>query len=81
MINSLMTQLGGSTNMLLLLGVLWSIPWKGVALWKSARLSHTKWFIALLIINTFGILEIIYIFFVAKKYQVIAIEDNKTIEK
>ena len=81
MINTLVAQLGGSTNVLLLLAVLWSIPWKGVALWKSARLSHTKWFIALLIINTFGILEIVYIFFIAKKYQVVEIEDNKTIEK
>lgn len=50
--------------------VLWSIPWKGVALWKAARLSHKKWFIILLIANTFGILEIVYIFFVARKYTV-----------
>ena len=60
-----------TTDILILLAILWSIPWKGVALWKAARLSHKKWFIALLIVNTFGILEIIYIYFVAKKYQVI----------
>ena len=58
-------------NTWLLIGVLWSIPWKGVALWKAARLSHKKWFIVLLIVNTFAILEIIYIFFIATKYQVI----------
>ncbi len=45
---------------------IWTIAWKGVALWKAARIGHKKWFIALLILNTAGILEIIYIYFVAK---------------
>ena len=53
--------------MFIFLLMMWSIIWKGVALWKSARLSHKKWFIALLIINSVGILEIIYIFLVTKK--------------
>lgn len=48
---------------------IWSIIWKGIALWKAARLYHKGWFIALLIINTVGILEIIYIFLVAKKEE------------
>jgi len=39
---------------------LWSLPWKGVALWKAAQSNQLKWFIALLIINTAGILEILY---------------------
>ncbi|MBN1375362.1 MAG: hypothetical protein JXA01_04330 [Dehalococcoidia bacterium] len=42
--------------------MLWTIPWKGVALWRSARNSHKAWFIVLLILNTLAILEIIYIF-------------------
>ena len=63
----------GATNIWLLVAVVWSIPWKGVALWKSARLSHTKWFIAFLIVNTFGILEIAYIFWIAKKYTVVEV--------
>lgn len=46
---------------------LWTIPWKGYALWKSARLNSKWWFIALLIINTMGILEILYIFIFSKK--------------
>jgi hypothetical protein len=40
----------------------WTIVWKGIALWKSARLSQPLWFVLLLIINTLGILEILYIF-------------------
>lgn len=49
------------------LAILWTIPWKGVALWKSARNSHKWWFIVLLVVNTLAILEIIYIFVFAKK--------------
>lgn len=41
--------------------VIWSLVWKGFALWKSARNGHSTWFIILLVINTIGILEIIYI--------------------
>lgn len=52
---------------ILLLIVLWTLPWKGVALWKSARNKQTGWFIALLIFNTLAILEIIYIFYFSKK--------------
>lgn len=47
--------------------IFWVIPWKGVALWKSARLNQRKWFIALLIFNTLAILEILYIFVFSKK--------------
>ena len=50
--------------------LVWSLIWKGLALWKAARLSSKWWFIILLVVNTFGILEIIYIYFVARKYMV-----------
>jgi len=48
---------------------IWSLVWKGIALWKAARLSHKNWFIALLIVNTLGLLEIVYIFLVARKEE------------
>ena len=53
----------------ILLGILavWTIPWKGVALWKSAHRKEKWWFIALLVINTIGILEILYIFIFSRK--------------
>ena len=41
---------------------IWTLPWKGVALWKAVKLNHQAWFIALLILNTLAILEILYIF-------------------
>jgi len=46
--------------------IIWSVIWKAFALWKSARLNHKAWFIVLLIVNTVGILEILYIFVFSK---------------
>ncbi|MBI4812672.1 hypothetical protein HY798_04565 [Candidatus Falkowbacteria bacterium] len=46
---------------------LWILPWKGVALWISARKGAKWWFIALLVINTLAILEILYIFVFSKR--------------
>ena len=52
---------------LILLAILWTIPWKGVALWKAVKNNHKWWFIAILVINTLGILEILYIFVFSKR--------------
>ncbi len=45
----------------------WSMVWKGIALWKAGRNGHLAWFIIMLIVNTLGILEIIYIFAIGNK--------------
>ena len=42
--------------------VLWSLAWKGLALWRAAKRGDMWWFIAFLLINTAGILEIVYLF-------------------
>jgi len=47
--------------------VVWSLVWKGLGLWISARNNDKTWFIALLIINSAGILEIFYIFLFSKR--------------
>ena len=51
--------------------VVWSITWKALALWKAARNRQLVWFILLFIINTAGVLPIIYIYYFQKekKYQ------------
>ncbi len=56
--------------LVLVLLLAWILFWKGTALWKASRLSHKWWFIIMLIVNTVGILEIIYIYFIARKYTV-----------
>ena len=47
----------------------WVLPWKGVALWKAAKNGHNKWFIALLVLNTLALLEIVYIFYFSSKRE------------
>lgn len=49
-----------------LIGLVWVIGIKGYALWHAAKRGEKWWFIALLIINTAGILELIYLIFFAK---------------
>ncbi len=58
-----------NNNWVLLMAILWTLPWKGVALWKAARLSQKIWFLVLFLVNTLGILEIIYIFAIVRKKE------------
>lgn len=53
-----------AAGLFLLVLVLWSIVWKGLALWRAAKRGDTIWFIIFLVLNTAGILEIIYLFLV-----------------
>ncbi|MFA7372322.1 MAG: DUF5652 family protein [bacterium] len=41
--------------------LIWSAVWKGLALWHSARRGQTVWYVVMLILNTAGLLEIIYL--------------------
>ena len=47
--------------------VVWCMIWKGISLWKCGRNNQLYWFIALLVINTLGLLEIIYLLGFQKK--------------
>jgi hypothetical protein len=46
---------------------LWDLGWKGMALWKAAKRNENWWFVALLLINSMGILPICYLLFWAKE--------------
>jgi len=59
--------LTGAMLLIIPLAVVWSMAWKGVALWEAGRNGHLAWFIVLFIINTLGILPIIYIFAFSQK--------------
>lgn len=41
--------------------LIWSFIWKGIALWHAARHKQLGWFIAILLINTIGVFEIVYL--------------------
>ncbi|MBU0466770.1 MAG: hypothetical protein KJ718_02565 [Nanoarchaeota archaeon] len=48
---------------LVLIITVWSLVWKGLALWKAAAKNKSPiWFIVLLVVNTISLLEILYIF-------------------
>lgn len=57
-----MSLLGG----LFILLVLISLALKGFALWHASKRGEKWWFVALLLINTMGILELVYLIFFAK---------------
>jgi len=47
--------------------IIWTMIWKGIGLWKSGRNNHLIWFILIFVLNTAGILPIIYLAFFQKK--------------
>lgn len=47
--------------------LIWALAWKGWALWESGRRNQKGWFVGLLVVNTLGILEILYIFVFSKQ--------------
>ena len=46
---------------------IWSLVWKGIALWKAGQSKSKVWFVILLVCNTLGILDIIYIYFLSNR--------------
>jgi len=50
--------------------IIWSLFWKGLALWKAAREGSKVWFMVLFILNTAGILDILYLYVFSKKEEV-----------
>ena len=51
----------------ILLALVWTLCWKFQALWYAAKHDHKKWFVVLLVVNTLGILEILYLYVFAKR--------------
>lgn len=56
----------GVTTLLAIL-IIWTLVWKGLALWRAARSGAKIWFVVLLVVNTIGLLDILYYFFIYKK--------------
>ncbi|HLC90147.1 MAG TPA: DUF5652 family protein [Candidatus Nanoarchaeia archaeon] len=57
---SIYEQPGWSLLALILIGI-WSLIWEGLALWHAAQRKQKGWFVAILILNTLGLLPIIYL--------------------
>jgi len=41
--------------------IFWEAFWKAIALWKSAKRGDKLWFIAIFLINLFGLIPIFYL--------------------
>ena len=45
----------------------WPLGWKGIALYEAARREDKGWFVALLVLNTLGIVEILYVYIFSQR--------------
>ena len=45
----------------------WELAWKGFGLWRASKNNQLTWFVCMLVLNTVGILPIIYLGFFDKK--------------
>lgn len=54
---------------LIIILAIWEAVWKLIAMWKAGRNNDMAWFICIALINTIGILPIIYILMQKKKKQ------------
>ena len=63
--------------------ILWSLAWKGFALWISATEKNKWWFIAVLLFNSAGILPIIYLLGFSKwgRNYFVSLKKKKTNEQ
>ena len=61
--------------------IVWSLIWKFAALWKCGRNNQLLWFVILAIVNTAGILEIIYLLFFRKNMNKKLIGQNAPARK
>lgn len=60
-------ELGIALIPLIVALALWTVIIKGFALWHAARGGQRNWFIAVLVLNTLGILEVVYLIWFRKK--------------
>jgi hypothetical protein len=53
--------------LLIIFLIFWEMVWKLMAFWRSAKNNHLAWFIIIGVINSAGILPIIYLLLNKKK--------------
>jgi len=84
MLNQLLLGSGTLTNGFLaglVIISIWSLIWKGMALWKCGRNNQLSWFVVLLIFNTAGILPIVYLLFFQPKAVKARAVQTKVVKK
>ena len=56
-------------GLILAIAIIWTLVWKGMALWQAARKGEKIWFVVLLVVNTLGILDILYLYVFLKNSE------------
>ena len=75
-----LSQLIGIPLWLLAVYFIWELVWKCIAMWKAARRNSPTWFVVLLLVNSGGILSILYVYlFSEMKFD--EIKDKKSPKK
>ena len=64
---TLIQNLENISDRQLIVILIWTVIWKGIALWKCGRNNQIRWFIAIIVLNTVGLLPIAYILWFQKK--------------
>lgn len=56
------TVFNGINPVLFAILAIWEIVWKGLGVWRAAKNNQKYWFAAILLINSVGILPILYLY-------------------
>ena len=75
-LSTLVSEIGISLWLFVAIAI-WSFVWKLLSMWKSARKKQVGWFIVLALLNTVGILQILYYFF----FSEMKISKTKVVKK
>jgi methionyl-tRNA synthetase len=51
--------------LIVVLGI-WEAVWKGIGLWRAGSDRNLLWFVLMFVLNTAGVLEIVYIFAISR---------------
>jgi len=54
-------------RVLFVIATVWELAWKGFGLWRAGKNNQPIWFVCILLLNTIGILPIIYLGWFDKK--------------
>ncbi|MCX6755271.1 MAG: DUF5652 family protein [Candidatus Nomurabacteria bacterium] len=60
-------NLNGKEGVFFVAVILWTLAWKCYSSWLASKNNDKRWFVALVVLNTAGILDMIYVFWVLKK--------------
>jgi len=63
----MMNFIYANTELVIFLILVWTLPWKAMALWRAARRGQIAWFVVIMFTNTLAILDILYIYLLSDK--------------